>query len=114
MFVIVDGEAVVTLAAATEAVARLHEGEFFGEMSLLTGDPRTATVAAATDCDLIEIAADGFRSFVMAEPAIAEAICRAVASRRFQLEQRRAAATDAEPASEAPRTLVARMRQFLR
>ena len=40
MFVIIRGEAAVTLSASGQPVARLSEGKFFGEMSLLTGDPR--------------------------------------------------------------------------
>ncbi len=38
-----------------ERVADLHEGAFFGEVSILTGGPRTATVAALTRCELLEL-----------------------------------------------------------
>ena len=69
MFVVAGGEAAVTLASSKEPVARLGAGDFFGEMSLLTGDPRTATVTALTDCEVVELAADGFRNVVMADPA---------------------------------------------
>ena len=114
MFVIARGEAVVTLETSREPVARLHPGDFFGEMSLLTGDPRTATVSAATDCDVVEITAEGFRTFVTAQPAVADAICAAVEKRRAELEQHRTARTDAALASEPARSLLSRMRQFLR
>lgn len=36
-------------------VRRMEEGEFFGEISLVTGKPRTATITAATTCDLLEL-----------------------------------------------------------
>jgi hypothetical protein len=36
-------------------VRRLGEGEFFGEISVLTGSPRTATVVAAAPCELLEL-----------------------------------------------------------
>ena len=49
-------------------VARLRGGDVFGEMSLLTGEARTATVTAATDCDLLEIDAEGFRYGRHGEP----------------------------------------------
>ena len=114
MFVIARGEAVVRLDTAPEPVARLLTGDVFGEMSLLTGDPRTATVSAATDCDVIEVTAEGFRSFVMAQPAVADEICAAVEKRRAELEQHRTAHADRAPASEPSRSLITRMRQFLR
>ena len=46
MFVLARGEASVTLAQTEGEVARLREGALFGEMSLLTGDARSATVTA--------------------------------------------------------------------
>ena len=72
LFVVVRGEASVTLAGTEGEVARLRGGDVFGEMSLLTGEARTATVTAATDCDLVEIDAEGFRSVVMANPSVLE------------------------------------------
>ena len=120
MFVIARGEAAVTLGTAgarrppADPVARLHAGDFFGEMSLLTGEARTATVTATTDCDVVELAAEGFRSFVMAEPACADLIAAAVDKRRAELDQHRAMHTGAAPAAEPSRSLIARMRLFLR
>src|SRR5581483_137881 len=112
MLVILAGDAVVTLDNSHAPVARLGSGDFFGEMSLLTGEPRTATVTAARDCQLIEIAADRFRGIVMTEPVIADLICSAVAARRGQLDERRAASLS-EASIDAPRSMVARMRKFL-
>lgn len=42
-------------AGRNHQVRTLDEGEFFGEISLVTGQPRTATVVAATPCDLLEL-----------------------------------------------------------
>lgn len=36
-------------------VRRMEEGEFFGEISLLSGKPRTATITAASQCELLEL-----------------------------------------------------------
>jgi CRP-like cAMP-binding protein len=95
-------------------VARLGAGGFFGEMSLLTGDPRTATVTAATDCDLLEIDADAFKRVVMADPAVVDAVSAAVGARRAELHQHRTVRSSAPAgAPEAPHTLVARIRHFL-
>lgn len=114
MFVVVRGDVVVTLGAAAHEVARLGPGDVFGEMSLLTGAPRTATVAAVTDAELLEITADAFRQFVLANPATVEQIGGAVAARAAMLEEHRAAGATAAAAVEEPRTFLARVRRFLR
>jgi small-conductance mechanosensitive channel/CRP-like cAMP-binding protein len=114
MFVVSRGEASVRLAEADGEVARLHAGAFFGEMSLLTGEPRSATVIAATDCELLEIGADAFRRVVLADPAVVEQITSAVTARRSGLETHRATKTARSAEIEAPHTFLARVRQFLR
>jgi small-conductance mechanosensitive channel/CRP-like cAMP-binding protein len=114
MFVLKRGEAVVTLAHTVGEVARHHEGGFFGEMSLLTGDARSATVTAATDCELIEIGADAFRRVVLADAAILEQVTAAVSKRRLQIAQHRATKTMGPAVVEPPQTLVDRVRRFLR
>jgi CRP-like cAMP-binding protein len=111
MFVIATGEAVVLLESGQE-IARIGPGGFFGEMSLLTGAPRNATVRATTDSELLEITADAFRQFVLANPAVVEQIGVAVANRRAELEERRAAGSTAAHV-EPPQTLVDRIRRYL-
>jgi len=114
MFVLKRGEAAVTLAQTEGELARLREGAFFGEMSLLTGDARSATVTAITDCELIEIGADAFRSVVVADASLVDQVSAAVAKRRAELEQHRSSRSVDQTPVEAPQTLVARMRRFLR
>ena len=114
MFVLVHGEAAVTLARTDGELARLRDGAFFGEMSLLTGEPRTATVTAVTDCALVEIAADAFRHVVMADAAIVERISTAVATRRAELERHRETKAAVDQPPETTQTFLARVRQFLR
>jgi small-conductance mechanosensitive channel/CRP-like cAMP-binding protein len=116
MFVILSGQAVVTLAQGTTEVARLGAGGFFGEMSLLTGEPRSATVTAATDCVLLEIGAAAFRRLVIDDEAILARITSAVAKRRGDLEYQRTMSTavPSAGAADAPQTLLARVRRFFR
>ena len=52
-FVIIDGTALVALSPQRRH--RINPGEFFGEMSLLDGEPRSATVKAETDLRLLVI-----------------------------------------------------------
>jgi CRP-like cAMP-binding protein len=114
MFVINRGDATVMLAGTDGEVARLGPGDFFGEMSLLTGEPRSATVSAATDCELVELGVDGFRRVVLADPALVERVAAAVVRRRTELEAHRLEKGARSAAAEAPQTLVVRIRQFLR
>ena len=114
LFIIKRGEARVTLAGTDGDVARLREGDVFGEMSLLTGAARTATVTAVADCDLLEIDADGFRRLVVANPSVLERVTSVTAARREELDRHRE--THAIPAAvaEARHSFLTRVREFLR
>jgi small-conductance mechanosensitive channel/CRP-like cAMP-binding protein len=113
MFVIYRGDASVTLGSPKREIARLRSGQFFGEMSLLTGEPRAATVAAATDCSVLEITVEDFRRLVLADPELVERVAGAVAARRAELERNRAEGA-ASAATEPPYSFVSRVRRFLR
>jgi small-conductance mechanosensitive channel len=113
MFIVVSGEAVVTLEPSRQEVARLTAGGFFGEMSLLTGAARTATVTAATDCELLEITADAFRRFVLDNPAVLEEVGEAVATRAARLADLRLVSGSQAPPVEEPSSFVASVRRFL-
>jgi len=114
LFVVVRGEASVTLAGTSGEVTRLRGGDVFGEMSLLTGEARTATVTAATDCDLVEIDAEGFRSVVLANPPVLEQVTSVAASRREGLDRHRESHAASASAVEIRQSLLARVRHFLR
>jgi small-conductance mechanosensitive channel/CRP-like cAMP-binding protein len=113
MFVVASGEVVVVLEPQGQELARLGPGGFFGEMSLLTGAPRNATVRTGVDSELLEITGEAFRQFVLANPAVVEEIGVAVANRRAELEARRATGA-AAAAAEPPHTLIDRIRRYLR
>jgi len=83
-FVIDTGEVEVlkNLGGSLRPIARLHEGQFFGEMALLTGADRAATVVAATDADMFAIDKAGFHGVLVANPGVAVDISRILAERQ--------------------------------
>ncbi len=88
-FVIDRGEVEVSksLGGVVRPLARLMEGQFFGEMALLTGANRAATVTAITDVDVFTIGKAGFQHVIASNPAIAVDISTILAERREALSQ---------------------------
>jgi small-conductance mechanosensitive channel/CRP-like cAMP-binding protein len=112
MFVVLQGEVSVVLEPKRHEVARIQRGGYFGEMSLLTGDPRTATVLAVGDVTVVEIGAELFRRVIAAHPEALDKIGMAVMVRRAELNQVRSAVS--ETATIETTTLLTRMKRFLR
>jgi CRP-like cAMP-binding protein len=88
-FVVDRGEVEVRkeLGGVQRPLARLMEGQFFGEMALLTGSRRAATVVAVTDVDLFTIDKTGFNDVLVGNPAIAVDISTILSERREALSQ---------------------------
>ena len=63
------------------SVATLQAPDFFGEMGLLTGEPRKATVVALTDAEAWRVEKSHFKEILEKRPAVAEAIAKLVAER---------------------------------
>lgn len=78
-FLISAGSADVTIGGKRRA--KLGAGDFFGEISLLDGGPRTATVTATSDVDLIAITSWAFRGLLREHPQIALKMLETVAER---------------------------------
>jgi hypothetical protein len=55
-------------------VREIHEGDFFGEISILTGKPRTATVTAAAHCELLELDRPTLDSICATHPHVMEVL----------------------------------------
>lgn len=73
MFLIEGGTVQVLTTDSTGAtipLARLGPGEFFGEVSVLTGRPRTATVVAETTVTVIEISKDDLDQITATHPEV--------------------------------------------
>jgi CRP-like cAMP-binding protein len=66
-------------------VAKLAHGAFFGEMSVLTGEPRSASVVAATDAALLGIDREAFSRVLAADDGVMEELARIIAGRKAQL-----------------------------
>jgi small-conductance mechanosensitive channel len=112
MFIVCSGAAVVVLEPDRREVAVIPKGGYFGEMSLLTGDPRSATVVARGDTAVLELDADVFRTLGAVDPAAIEQIGVAAVTRRAELNQIRDAAQSAVVA-DVRSTFIGRMKKFL-
>lgn len=62
-------------------VAQLGPGAYFGEMSLLTGEPRTSTVKAAEDCELLSLDRESFGVLLRDNPPVAQIMSEVLAAR---------------------------------
>lgn len=88
MFVLVQGEAGVTVRPDENPtwVATLRGGDCFGELSLLTGEKRSANVVASLDCEVLEIAKAVFADIVNQDPAILTRLSELLARRQLETE----------------------------
>jgi small-conductance mechanosensitive channel/CRP-like cAMP-binding protein len=113
MFIICAGSAAVLLEPDRREVAVIEAGGYFGEMSLLTGDARSASVVARGDTTVLELDAELFRALGAADPEAVEQIGLAAVTRRARLTQIRESTQNAA-AADAPATFLGRMKKFLR
>jgi len=78
-YVLLDGNARVVRPSGR--ARRLGVGDYFGEMALLDGAARSADVIAEGEVLTLTIGSSGFAKLVRAEPALAQALLRALAGR---------------------------------
>jgi CRP-like cAMP-binding protein len=69
MYLLLDGE--VSLVSGKKVLASVKAGEIFGEMGSITGQPRSATALAATDCRTLSLDEKQFRKAIKVSPAFA-------------------------------------------
>lgn len=91
--------------AAARPVAVLNPGDFFGEMSLLTGAPRRATVVAEEETECLLIDKSDVKDLLLAKPEVAQEMSRVLAERQAALSSVMAAKGDAETAPNAAQLL---------
>lgn len=88
LFIVEKGEVTVLVerdGVETE-VTRLGPGQFFGEMALVTGEARKATVRASGDCELLAINHDAFESVLHESPEVVLALSTVLAERQVELD----------------------------
>ncbi len=111
LYVLTEGE--VDVRAKVEGVSRtvaaIRAPGYFGEMGLMTGEPRAADVVAKTDVECFRVDKAGFEAVLLERPEIAHAISETIAKRRIELIAAREG-LDAE--AKAARELAERKRIF--
>lgn len=90
MFVMHNGrvQVQVTEGGQSRAVALLNEGDFFGEMALFTGEPRTAHVVALEETEVLEIGHAAMKHLFDTNPDLVESLSHIIAERRQGLVDR--------------------------
>jgi small-conductance mechanosensitive channel/CRP-like cAMP-binding protein len=89
LYIIAKGDAEVRVGAdgaEARVVAKLGAGQVFGEMGLMTGEPRSATVVALTDSVCYRLDKRAFSEILQRRPEIAEAISHLLAKRKTELD----------------------------
>ncbi len=118
LYCILEGQVSVRVAAdglETE-VAVLGPGEVFGEMSLLTGEPRAASAVAITDVECWRLEKEAFQVVLRSKPEFAGPIASLLAKRRVGLLAAREKLDETQKSNrlaEEQVDMLARMRRFL-
>lgn len=87
MFIIVSGEADVFVHTEPEPVARLAKGDIVGEMSLLTGARRSATVRAVKPLAVIEVNKEAFAHVLKHSPTLVDRFAGLIDRRQRALDK---------------------------
>jgi small-conductance mechanosensitive channel/CRP-like cAMP-binding protein len=90
LYAIERGEVEIQVAAKGSdpvRVGKLGPGAIFGEAALLTGEARTATIVALTECELLAVSRKAFQSVVHANPQLSEKFTNLLATRMDELSQ---------------------------
>lgn len=74
LYVIAEGEVEVYIEGSEKSdkiiLSTLKEGDYFGEMALITGEPRSASVSTLTDCILMRLGKNEFDQLIIKNPSI--------------------------------------------
>lgn len=119
MYIVLEGLYEVLINDAhgksTRKVGQLKPGEFFGEMSLLTGEPRSASVRAVTDGVVFVLDHACMQQTFASRPQLVDTLSQAVAKRRLALTDPSSAKSPDSNASriqELGRQIASKMRRI--
>jgi CRP-like cAMP-binding protein len=116
LYILAFGEAEVAYeppGGGAQVIGRVQAGQFFGEMALVSGEARSATVTAKTDVECYRLDRASFQQLLGARPEIAAEVRRTVGSRKPDLEQARDAfARIPESVDEKKTRLLTRIKRF--
>lgn len=111
MFVVHNGRVAVQVPdrAGPRTVAELTEGNFFGEMALFTGEPRTANVVAIEETEVLEIGHAAMKHIFQTNPSLAESISLTIAERQADLAK---GSASAQPSIQETAGLLSSIKRF--
>ena len=118
LYIVIRGEAEVYLETpdgGKRTVSNLSKGSFFGELGLMTGAPRSATVVAKTDVECYRLDKEMFEEILRARPSIAEEMSQVLAVRKAQrdnLTQGLDAENASRDATGRPGEILATIKRF--
>ena len=119
-YVILDGTVSVDVKGTGGeeiSVARLSRGDYFGEMSLMTGEHRAANVRTLRDTEFLVIDKAVFKKIIESHPEVVGRISELIIARRLQIAEEEArsakrAVDDAGRAAQDQQTLMSRIKRF--
>nr|AUN37210.1 cAMP-binding protein [uncultured bacterium] len=115
MFVIIRGSVKIQIPERDyiKTINTLRENDFFGEMSLLTGEPRSATVIAMEEAEVLRIDKNGLKPILESNPTLVQSISELVDERRQLLVKISEEAEEEEKLSDAAKKgMIGSIRKF--
>ena len=111
MFVVHEGRVSVQISdnGKPRTVNVLNEGDFFGEMALFTGEPRTASIVAVEETEVLEIGFQAMKHLFDTNPDLVESLSHTIAERRAELKAR---SEDVEQDEDEEEGLLAAVKRF--
>ncbi|MBK5915193.1 mechanosensitive ion channel family protein [Rhodocyclus purpureus] len=118
LYIVASGEAAILWAGPDgqpRQIGTVPAGAVFGEMGLMTGEPRSTTVVARSDVECYRLDKSGFEDIIHARPELAEAMSHILAERLRQIEEMQARLQregSEHPRGHGPAAILTLIREF--